>query len=451
MNRSPQVFYQFDSFRVDPVQKLVWKDGVELKVTPRVICLLLVFVKRPRHILTNEELLAEVWPDSIVEENNLTVQINSLRRVIGSQYIENVPRRGYRFNAEVKSLTGKLPRSSSNTPGGAIAVSSKLYISRLVDEEFFSALNRQDSIVLLKGARQTGKTSLLARGLNRMRDAGAKVVVSDFGQLQDKAFNSSEGFLLTLAESIADELELDRLPHENWRSHLTAASNFGNYLRRVVMASVSEPLVWAMDEVDRLFEFSYASEIFGLFRSWHNQRALDPLGPWQRLTLAMSYSTEASLFITDFNQSPFNVGTRLVLEDFDLNQIAEFSQRYGGLFRSDDEIKSFFDLLSGHPYLVHCGFHEMAERRLSLADLEAQADKENGPFAHHLHRLIDSLERDSILCKSLCDWLQGKSRLTQKDFYRLLSAGVVIGDTPDQARIRCELYARYLKKRLLMF
>ena len=67
--------------------------------------------------------------------------------------------------------------------------------------------------------------------------------------------------------------------------------------------------------------------MFGLFRSWHNERSLNPDGPWGRLTLAIVYATEAHLFITDLNQSPFNVGTRLTLEDFTFEQVAELNGR----------------------------------------------------------------------------------------------------------------------------
>jgi len=83
-----------------------------------------------------------------------------------------------------------------------------------------------------------------------------------------------------------------------------------------------------LDEVDRLITCGFGSEVFGLFRSWHNERSLDPSGPWERLTMAIAYATEAHLFITDVNQSPFNVGTRLTVEDFTLSQVADLNERY---------------------------------------------------------------------------------------------------------------------------
>src|SRR5207237_6141382 len=95
--------------------------------------------------------------------------------------------------------------------GGAVPLESKFYIVRPVDEEFRAALARQDSIVLVKGARQMGKTSLLARGLQQARTAGAKVVLTDFQKLNAAHLESVESLFLTLGELIAYQLDLDVL------------------------------------------------------------------------------------------------------------------------------------------------------------------------------------------------------------------------------------------------
>src|SRR5262249_8052415 len=80
--------------------------------------------------------------------------------------------------------------------GGAMPLNSEFYIVRGADEEFRSAIARQDSIVLIKGARQVGKTSLLARGLQQARAAGAKVVLTDLQKLNASDLASAEAFYL---------------------------------------------------------------------------------------------------------------------------------------------------------------------------------------------------------------------------------------------------------------
>jgi serine/threonine protein kinase len=333
--------------------------------------------------------------------------------------------------------------------GGAMPLNSKFYIVRGADEEFRAAIARQDSVVLIKGARQVGKTSLLARGLQQARAAGAKVVLTDLQKLNASDLASAEAFYLALADLIADQLGLDVPPDSVWNARRGPSINFERYIRREALGKISTPLVWGLDEVDRLFTCSFGSEVFGLFRSWHNERSLDPAGPWQRLTMAIAYATEAHLFITDMNQSPFNVGTRLTLEDFTCPQVADLNERYGSPLKDEAEVARYYSLVSGHPYLARCGLQEMVVRRRDLAELEAIADQEDGPFGDHLRRVIASLEQDPALCEVARGILQGQPCPTQESFYRLRSAGLFAGDSARYVRPRCQLYATYLEKRLL--
>src|SRR6185369_18050573 len=199
--------------------------------------------------------------------------------------------------------------------GGAMPLGSPFYMVRPEDEQLHDAIGRQDSVVLIKGARQIGKTSMLARGIQDAREAGARVVLTDFQDLASSDLTSSEALFMTLGKAMTEQLDLDATPKSLWDPEDSANTNFGRFVRREVLKGDAH-VVWGLDEVDRLFPYPFASEVFGLFRSWHNRRALDPTGPWHRLTLAMAFATEANLFITDVNQSPFNVGTRLTLHDF---------------------------------------------------------------------------------------------------------------------------------------
>src|SRR5437588_3089536 len=153
-----------------------------------------------------------------------------------------------------------------------------------------------------------------------------------------------------------------------------------------------------MDAVDRLFHPEFAPEVFGLFRSWHNERALNPTGPWAQLTLAIAYATEEHLFITDLHQSPFNVGTRLTLEDFTIEQVTDLNHRYGSPLRDPEAVQRFFAVVGGHPYLVRRGLHEMVTRALDIAGFEAEAEREGGLFHDHLRRMLVSLSQDPGLC-----------------------------------------------------
>ena len=204
-----------------------------------------------------------------------------------------------------------------------------------------------------------------------------------------------------------------------------------------------------MDEVDRLFACDFGSEVFGLFRSWHNERSLDPASPWERLTLAIAYATEAHLFITDPNQSPFNVGTRLELQDFTFEQVAELNARFGSPLQGNAEVARFVRLVGGHPYLVHRGLYNMKTHGLTLSSFEDLADRDEGPFGDHLRRILVLLARDPALTEVVREVLRGRPRPTTESFYRLRSAGVMAGDSARDAKPRCQLYANYLERHLL--
>ena len=119
-----------------------------------------------------------------------------------------------------------------------------------------------------------------------------------------------------------------------------------------------------------------------------------PSGPWQNLSLAIAYASEAHLFITDVNQSPFNVGTRMVLGDFTLDQVRELNRRYGFPLGNDGELERFYTLLSGQPFLTQRGLHQMTERGLSFLEFAEGAARDEGPYGDHLRRIFVSLNHD---------------------------------------------------------
>jgi hypothetical protein len=334
-------------------------------------------------------------------------------------------------------------------PTGVISLDSPFYIRRSTDEDLRRAIARRDSIVSVKGPRQMGKTSLMARGLEQARMAGACVVLTDFQLLNAAHLATVEAFYLTLAGWLTRELHLEVTPESVWDALQGPNWNFRQFLLEEVLGRISQPLVWGLDEVDRLFPYDFRSEVFALFRALHNERALNPALPWARLTLAMSHATEAYLFITDLNQSPFNVGTRVTLSAFTTDEIADLNGRYGSPLKTPEEEERFRDLLGGHPYLTHRAIYEMAARGLDLAALAQQADRDDGLFGDHLRRLIVVLAKDAELCEGMRHVLRGQPLPTPDLFYRLSSAGVVGGSSSRDAAPRCQLYATYLKRHLL--
>src|SRR5437773_7031785 len=107
MSAPPAHIYEFGDFHLDAAKRLLWRGDAPVALTPRVFETLLYMVEHHDSVLDKERLIKAVWPDTIVEENNLTQNISTLRRVFGEtpgshHYIVTVPGRGYRFVADVK-------------------------------------------------------------------------------------------------------------------------------------------------------------------------------------------------------------------------------------------------------------------------------------------------------------------------------------------------------------
>ncbi len=107
MSLQAKQFYEFGPFRVDPGEHLLSRNGAPLPLTPKAFETLLVLIRNSGHLMLKQELMQAVWPDSFVEEANLSQNISMLRKALGdsvqeSRYIVTVPGRGYRFIGELK-------------------------------------------------------------------------------------------------------------------------------------------------------------------------------------------------------------------------------------------------------------------------------------------------------------------------------------------------------------
>ena len=119
MASSSRQSYTFGVFRLDPVGKVLFRGNDPAPLTPKAVETLLVLVERHGQVVTKDELIRMVWPDTFVEENNLAQNISLLRRVLGesggAQFIETVPKRGYR-------CVGPVVQQAATDP--AVAVSA---------------------------------------------------------------------------------------------------------------------------------------------------------------------------------------------------------------------------------------------------------------------------------------------------------------------------------------
>ena len=121
--------FEFGRFRMNVAERVLLRDGEVVPLTPKVFDILLTLVENRGQVVSKEELMKRVWPDTFVEEGNLTQNISLLRKALGetpggAQFIETVPRRGYRFVATISEketeTTDFAPVVSAELPAAAV-------------------------------------------------------------------------------------------------------------------------------------------------------------------------------------------------------------------------------------------------------------------------------------------------------------------------------------------
>jgi hypothetical protein len=198
-------------------------------------------------------------------------------------------------------------------------------------------------------------------------------------------------------------------------------------LTKHLLSQVEQPIVIALDEVERLIDAAFRSEFFGMLRSWHNRRAREEA--MKRVDLVLVSSTEPYELIPDLNQSPFNVGENIQMQDFTPAEVADLNQRHGSPL-TPPELARLYQLLKGQPYLVRQALYQVASGRKTIAELLDTATKEDGVFGDHLryHRL--RLEKRSELVDGLRQIVRGNGQQVSKSVaVRLEAAGLVKSET----------------------
>ncbi len=119
MNLGSGRFYEFGPFRIDTAKRVLLKNGKVVQLTPKAFDLLLVLARNKGELVEKSELIRELWPNTFVEEANLSVNMSALRKALGEKanehlYIATAPGRGYRFVAEVVAVPDELPAGGNH-------------------------------------------------------------------------------------------------------------------------------------------------------------------------------------------------------------------------------------------------------------------------------------------------------------------------------------------------
>lgn len=140
MSGKTATVYEFGLYRLDPSEHVLWREGHPVTLSPKVFQTLLVLIEHSGHMLEKNELIKILWPDSFVEESSLMQNISLLRKALGEteahEFIETIPKCGYRFIAPVKVISLESPDSA--LPAAVVSHESsveKLIAGRLEEDQ----------------------------------------------------------------------------------------------------------------------------------------------------------------------------------------------------------------------------------------------------------------------------------------------------------------------------
>ena len=356
-----------------------------------------------------------------------------------------------RFVADEESLHPPLPEfdprflEEMEAPGGAVKLRDRFYIERDADGRLKGEAVKSGSTTTIRAPRQTGKSSLLIRGVHHARQNGARIVNLDMQRVDRDCLETPDVFLRYLAEFIVRKLRLDVAEVEKlWRGSLGPQDKLTYLMEDYILPETDASIVLALDEADRLLQTTFYEDFFALLRFWHNSRALD--AQWNKLNVVMVISTEPYLLIADVSQSPFNVGLKLYLQDFSDGQVRDLNRRHGSPVKKRD-FPRLMVLLSGHPYLTRKALYTLVAERLTWAELAHVAATDQGPFGDHLRHHHWLLRDDRDLREALKQVIRHNRCTDEMAFFRLLRAGLVKGSC-ESCTCRCDLYRMYFKGKL---
>lgn len=337
-----------------------------------------------------------------------------------------------------------LGRATLESPEGIMAPESRFYIEREGDRALAEEAGRQGVTLIILGPQKIGKSCLLARlrlFANRLHKRFAWI---NFRQVDQEALCAEEVFYRRFCALMAEALEMEERLDEHWKPDLANNDRCSRYMNRYILKTLQKPLVLALDDVDRLFDAPFRDNFFGMLRSWHSSRAIEPV--WKQLDLVLVTSAEPNRFIKNPRQSPFNVGRQIELADFTSEQVTALNRLHDSPLDKKHE-ERLFDFIGGHPYLVRVALYQVASGNYEAAQLFAKAGDEAGPFGQHLQYLAAQLSDQPELTGALKTILRQQVCGDDALYYRLHALGLVRRKDKLVAP-RCKLYGAYFQEHL---
>jgi formylglycine-generating enzyme required for sulfatase activity len=233
------------------------------------------------------------------------------------------------------------------TVGGTVQAGGGIYIPRKADNELL-AYCRASEFAFILSSRQVGKSSLMVRTSQQLEKEGIRSVITDLSSIGVNI--SADEWYLGILDEIANTLKLQTDIFGWWaeRAGLSPATRLTNFFRDVLLKEVTEPVVLFFDEIDSTLSIPFADDFFAALRAIYNARST--VADFKRLSFVMIGVATPSDLIADSARTPFNVGRRVELTDFTIDELHPLTE---GLGENAEQVLGWvFDWTNGHPYLT---------------------------------------------------------------------------------------------------
>ena len=337
--------------------------------------------------------------------------------------------------------------------GGTLRPDDPSYVTRPADHDLLQQLQAGEFCYVLT-PRQMGKSSLMVRTAQRLREDGTRVAIVDLTSIGTGSSElSPDQWYLGLLSRIRTQLRLATDVQRWWDEHgtLGISQRFTTFLHDVLLVECSEPVVILIDEIDSTLNLNFRDDFFAAIRAVYNERATDPT--YQRLTFALFGVATPTDLIQDRERTPFNIGRRIDLREFTLNDAQPLRDGLAASFsnRVDAILKWIFYWTNGHPYLTQKLCHVLqteglvdvndAVQRIFLSD-EGRKDP-NLTFVQD--RVANSPEQEKRRMLQLYrrvqrgDWIADDNRSPVQNRLELYG---LVGVAQGQLQVRNRIYER---------
>ncbi len=329
---------------------------------------------------------------------------------------------------------------------------SIFYVERPpIESECCTAIEKPGALIRIKAPQQMGKTLLLERILAHAREQDYQTVILSF-ETDSTVFNEIEKFSLWFCASVGKRLGLPNKLADYWDDIYGCNDNITAYFEEYLLAELTNPLVLALERVDRGFEHSaIANDFCALLRGWNDKAKQSDKSSviWKKLRLVVVHSTEVYGSL-DINRSPLaNVGKIFPLPEFTSEQVQDLARRYGLDWIGTQEVEQLMAMVGGHPYLIQQALDYLEHQDVTLNKLVQIAPTEESPFSDHLRQHLWNLQQNPELAKAFSEVVTKNQpvRLETALAFKLHSLGLVQLQGNDCSP-RCDLYRQYFSVRL---